>query len=126
MSTGVTIDAAGLAARLRDQAARRLLAVALTFQAEARKDLSRGNPAPHRNPAPRGEFPRLRTGQGRAAVSLETADRRRIAAEGRVRVGLTPAGEHLAVLRRRGWKGLGDTLARCRAQLAAIQAGGAA
>ena len=39
---------------------------------------------------------------------------------------LTPAGEHLAVLRRRGWKGLGDTLARCRAQLAAIQAGGAA
>lgn len=122
--SAVTFDAAGLSARLHDQAARRLLAVALTFQSEARADLSVGNPAPHNHPAAKGDFPKLRTGGGRAAVVLETTDRKRIAAELRVRVGLMKSGEHLAILRKKGWKGLPDTLARCRPKLAAILAGG--
>lgn len=126
MSTGVDFDADGFAQRLSDRAAGRLLAVALAFQSVARADLSKGNPAPHKRPAAKGEFPRLRTGQGRAAVALETTDRAKVAADRRVRVGLREAGKHLFFLRRKGWKGLPDTLARVRGQLGAVLAGGVA
>lgn len=125
MTGRVDFDADGFAARLSDRAAVRLLAAALAFQSAARADLSKGNPSPHDRPAPKGEFPRLRTGQGRAAVALDTTDRKRVAAERRVRVGLRVAGQHLFYLRRKGWEGLPDTLARVRGQLAAVLAGGA-
>jgi hypothetical protein len=120
VSASDRFDADKLAARLADRAARGLLAAALAFQAEARADLSRGNPAPHDRPAPKGDFPRLRTGQGRAAVALETTDRARVARELRVRVGLRESGKHLFFLRQKGWLGLPHTLARCRGRLAAL------
>lgn len=106
--------------RLSLRMAKRLLAVAITFQAEARKDYSVGNPAPHNTPAKNGEHPRLRTGNLRSGIALETTDLDRIAREKRVRVGIRKNAEYGWFLRIRGWKGLGDTLARCRTMLMAI------
>lgn len=113
----VEINAEAFEDRLSQRMARRLLAVGLAFQAEARKDLSVGNPAPHNTPAPRGEHPRLRTGNLRANVTVETTDLDRIARERKLRVGIRANAEYGHWLRLKGWLGLGDTLARCRAKL---------
>lgn len=108
---------------MREAAARRLLAAALTLQTEARKDVSRGNPSPHDHPAPRGEFPKLRTGHGRAAIGLDLTSLAAVKKTLRVRVGYRkPA--HLAYLGQRGWLWLRDTLRRVSGQLAGILGGG--
>lgn len=102
-----------MADRHRREAAKRLLKAAAVLQAEHRRDLSRGNPAPHGDPAPPGEFPKARTGNLVAQVGVEP-DPAAVLRELRARVGLRPAGFYGGALRRRGWRGLRDTLDRAR------------
>lgn len=109
---------------LRDLVARRLLAAGLTLQAEHRRDLSVGNPSPHNHPAPRGAFPRLRTGGGRANVAFEPTTVAGVRKVLRVRIGYRPAALHLLILANRGWKGIVDTLDRARGKVLAVLQGG--
>lgn len=119
----VEFDMPGLERRLSARMAKRLLRVGLMFQTECRKDLSVGNPAPHNTPAKRGEHPRLRTGNLRSAVALETTDLDRIARERKLRVGIRRNAEYGFFLRQRGWLGVLNTLDRCRDRLAAVLTG---
>lgn len=116
----VTFEITRFDERLSQRMARRLLAVGLVFKSELQRDLSVGNPAPHNTPAPRGEHPRLRTGNLRGAVALETTDLDRIATEQKLKVGIRKNAEYGYFLRLNGWLGAGATLARCHAKLAAI------
>lgn len=108
--------------RARAQLARRMLAAALLVQAEAKRDYSRGtNPAPHLNPAPPGTFPRARTFNLRDGIAINPSSPADIANAGyRVRVGYLQGAFYGAVLARKGWLGIRDTLARCRPALAKI------
>lgn len=110
--------------RAREAAARRLIAAALVVQSQARTDLSKGNPSPHDHPAARGDFPRLRTGGGRASVAIEPAAPRAVMASGRVSVGYRPSGVHLNHLKRKGWLGLIDSFVKVRSRVTAILRGG--
>lgn len=121
----MALDTDAIVARVRREAARRLLAAALTLQALHRGDLSTGNPAPHDSPAPKGEFPRLRTGGGRANVTVAPASLAEIATAEAVSVGHRPGGVHLYFLGQKGWKGIADTYARERDKVRATLDGGA-
>lgn len=110
--------------RVRAEVARRLLAAALALQAAARADVSRGNPAPHDNPAPKGEFPKLRTGGGRAAIAVAPASVAEVAERGSVGVGHRRGGAHLLYLAGKGWKGIADSLQRARGRIDALLRGG--
>lgn len=116
-------DPASVMAGVRREAARRLLAAAITLQTDHRLDLSRGNPAPHRSPAPKGEFPRLRTGGLRAGVAVEPASIPAVMSGGRVVVGYRPSAAHGAYLGGRGWQWLLDTLRREKGKIDAILRG---
>jgi len=118
-----TFNLTAFEGELRTQAAKRLLAAALVLQAEHRKDLSRGNPAPHDSPAAKGEFPKARTGHLIAAIGVEPASPAQVKQTLRVRVGWKPAGFYGLALWRKGWKGLKDTLDRARGLVAAALAG---
>ena len=122
----MSFDPASTIDRVRREAARRLLAAALTLQTDHRTDLSIGNPAPHTSPAPKGQFPRLRTGGGRANVAVAPASIAEVMARGAVAVGYRPAGVHLVYLGGRGWRWVVDTLARERSKINRILAGGTA
>ena len=103
--------------RLADHAGRVIYAMATAFQAEAKKDLSVPNPAPHKTPAPKGAWPRMRTGTARDGVSLDRSLAECIAT-GEVRVGITkPGGVYIAALARKGWKGLKDSYLKARPRL---------
>ena len=111
-------------AQLRAAAAKRLLAAALVLQAESKADYGRSNPAPHANPAPRGEFPRGRTWNLRDGVAIEPADLATVAKTLRVRVGWLSAARYGYFLQARGWKGIRDTLARTLPRLRQVLGGG--
>jgi hypothetical protein len=117
------LDADQIVARIRTEAARRLLAAAIALQSAHRADLSVGNPAPHDDPAPKGEYPRLRTGGGRANVAVTPASVAEVLATGSVSVGHREAGKHLFFLAGKGWKGLRDAYDRERGRLKAILEG---
>lgn len=117
MADGLTWDDEAFRRRLSQRAGRALLAKALRLQAAHKAALSVGNPAPHERPAPRGEFPRLRTGFGRAQVAVEPATIVAAAAAGRVTVGVRRPGFYLAALAAKGWLGLLDTYRRVRGTL---------
>lgn len=118
----MSLDLRAIEHRLRTEAARRVLAAAVTLQSLHRGDLSVGNPAPHDAPAPRGQFPRLRTGGLRANVAVEPASVAGVLAAGSCAVGYRPGGMHGAFLAAKGWKGLLDTFNRERPRLLAILA----
>lgn len=120
----MSFDTDSMVARVRAECARRLIAAALALQAEYRADVSDGNPAPHDNPAPKGAFPRLRTGGGRANVSIAPASVAEVQQAEQVSVGFRPGGMHLLYLKGRGWKGLADTYGRVKDRLRALVAGG--
>ncbi len=115
---GLDVDA--IVKRVQQECARRLLAAAITLQGAHRADVSTGNPAPHDDPAPKGDFPRLRTGGGRAGVVVTPTSVGEVIATGAVSVGHREGGKHLYFLAGKGWKGLQDTYARERAKLKAI------
>lgn len=96
---------------IREAAAQRLLAAAIHLQSAHRMRLNVSNPRPYRTPAPRGEYPRKRTGIGQAGVLVVPTDPGQVARDGRVRVGHSQSAAYLAYLAGRGWKGLLDTLA---------------
>jgi hypothetical protein len=120
----MALDTDAIVARIRQEAARRLLAAAITLQSWHREDLSVGNPAPHDHPAPVSDYPRLRTGGGRANVVVEPASVAGVMAQESVTVGYRPGGMHLYWLGNRGWKWITDTYARERARINAIFGGG--
>ncbi len=122
----MAFDTDAMVNRVRAECARRLIAAALALQSEYRNDLSTGNPAPHENPAPKGEFPRLRTGGGRANVAIVPASVAEVQQTEQVSVGFRPGGMHLLYLKGKGWKGLADTYGRVRDRLRALVAGGGA
>ena len=117
------MDTSAITTRIRLLAASRLLKAAITLQSESRRDVSRGNPSPHDHPAPRGEYPRLRTGQGRANIGVEPTNPAVIAAKGSVSVGHRPGGNHLFFLSEQGWLGVRNTLARHRSAITTILRG---
>ncbi len=119
----MAFDTDAIVQRIRAEAARRLLAAAVTLQSAYRADVSKGNPAPHDNPAPKGAFPRLRTGGGRANVAVVPASISEVMASGVVSVGHREAGKHLFFLAGKGWKGILDTLARERPKIQRILEG---
>lgn len=110
--------------RATEEAARRLFAAAVLLQAEAKRDYSRSNPAPHGNPAPKGEFPRGRTWNLRDGIAIDAAGPAEVAAAGlRVRVGYLTGASYGGALSRRGWLGVKDTYARVRDRVARLMGG---
>ncbi len=116
----MAFDTDAIVNRVRQEAARRLLGAAIHLQSAHRKNVSTGNPAPHDNPAPKGAFPKLRTGGGRAGVAVEPVSINEIMRSGAVSVGHREAGKHLFFLAGRGWKGILDTLQQERARIRQI------
>ena len=70
--------------------------------------------------APRGSYPHKRTGFGQSKVVMSPTSVSAIAKSLSVRVGIDGAGWYLAYLETEGWKGLLDTFADLRSQLAAV------
>ncbi len=108
---------------LAGEVAKRLLAGGLLLQAEAKRDLSRSNPAPHANPAPPGQFPRGRTWNLRDGVVVDPAAVDAVRRTMRVRVGLLGGAWYGEALRRRGWLGIPDTARRIAGRLKALLGG---
>lgn len=113
--TGDIVDAieAGIE-RARDAMAKSLLKKAIKLQVRHKRNLSRANPAPYKNPAKRGEFPKARTFNLRDAVVIEPADLAAVKRQMSVRVGIlttAPYGEYLAHQRppKVSWKGIRDS-----------------
>lgn len=117
------LDVNAIMDRVRQEAAKRFLAAALTLQSAHRGDLSVGNPSPHNHPAPVGDYPRLRTGGLRANIALSTTSLSEIARTGSVSVGYRPAGMHGLYLAAKGWKGILDTYQRVKGRIEAILKG---
>lgn len=110
-----------LVEQARRALATRLLAAAALLQAEAKRDYSVSNPAPHDNPAPRGQFPRGRTWNLRDSIAVSPNNVPAIMANDMVvRVGYLPGAFYGAVLANRGWKGIRDTYLRVRSTLRKI------
>lgn len=108
--------------RLRQQAAERLVTCAVTLQSEEMGRLSIANPYPHKNPAPQGEYPRARTFTLRNGVQYDSTTLDVIKKELRVRVGYAARAFYGAILQRKGWKGLLDTLKDLRPRFVALLA----
>lgn len=112
--------------RIRREAGRRLLAAALTLQTDHRLDLSVGNPSPHKNPAPKGQFPRLRTGNLRSGIAITPASIPEVLARGGVAVGYRQNAAYGVFLGAKGWKWIIQTYEAERAAIDRILAGGRA
>lgn len=102
-------DADSIIDEIREKAAKTLLKNAIKLQVRHKRNLSRANPAPHKNPARRGEFPKARTFNLRDAVAIEPKDLATIEATGRVRVGVLTNAIYGEYLFRAGWKGIIDS-----------------
>lgn len=104
-------------ARLRAYSAQVLLRNALAVEAAHKKNLSLANPPPHRTPAMKGQFPKLRTSFLRSQVALSTMSLDDIARRGEVTVGVRSPAFYGEALRKRGWLGLIDTYEQMRGSL---------
>ena len=110
--------------RANDEVAKRLFAAALLLQAEAKRDYSRANPAPHASPAPKGTFPKARTFNLRDSVAIDAASPADVTAAGlRVRVGYLTGAAYGGSLVRKGWLGVKDTYDRVRDRVAKLLGG---
>lgn len=117
MSGDLDAWAKGVERRARERAGKVLLALATDFQAEAKKDYSVPNPAPHLTPAPRGSWPRGRTWNLRDHIVIDPPSLAAITAAGEVRVGVQKNAFYGAELAKRGWKGLLDSYRKARPRL---------
>ena len=104
----------------KDLMARRLLKAALVLQGEAKKDYSTSNPKPHKNPAPKGQFPRGRTWNLRDSIAIWPDNLGVISNAQKIRVGYLPGAFYGAVLAAKGWKGIKDTYVRVYAVIRGI------
>lgn len=99
---------------------------ALFFQAQHQQRLSKSNPRPYLTPSAPGEYPRARTGAGRAGVMIDPPSLAAVAAEGRVRVGYVVNVSYMLTLEvARKRLGLLKTLQELKGQLKAIIEAGA-
>ena len=119
----MAVDPNAIVARIRQELARRILRAGLTLQSAHRDDLSVGNPSPHATPAPRGDYPRLRTGNLRANVVLSTYAPGDVERTLSLAIGYRPAGTYGLYLAAAGWKGLLDTYAREKGRIDALLQG---
>lgn len=102
---------------LQETAAKGLLAAAKTLQNEERARRGIRNPRPYHNSAPKGQYPHLRTGAGRAGIMVSPSSLSEVINLLRVRVGYARNTFYSAVLESQGWKGLKNTLTDIRGQL---------
>jgi hypothetical protein len=115
----VDFDIAGFEQELRLHAAKKLARVAVHIVAAHQRNLSVANPAPHKTPAPRGQYPRGRTFFLRANVGFQPTSLPDLARTLAVSVGVYEPAIYGLYLRNKGWKGLLDTI---RAESARIDA----
>lgn len=109
---------------LRREVAMGLLRAAVFLQNTHRQRLNVSNPRPHKNPAPRGDYPRARTGHLRDTIWISPTSPTEVEMSLRIRVGYME--KYGAFLDLKGWKGLADTVQDLRPQLAAFIAAKAA
>lgn len=102
-------DADAITDELRAKAAKKLLTNAIKLQVRHKRNLSRANPRPHRNPSRPGEFPKARTFNLRDAVAIEPTQLAIIEHTGRVRVGVLVNAVYGEYLFQQGWKGIIDS-----------------
>ncbi len=107
---GFTWNGAAVMDEIKEDAAKLLLALAITLQSAHRKKLNKSNPPPHDNPAAQGEYPKKRTGFLQSSVMIDPKTIAEIKKSGYVRVGYAKAAEYGLFLGLRGWKWLEDTL----------------
>lgn len=106
---------------LRNASAKGLLKAALFFQAQHQQRLAKSNPRPYVTPSQPGEYPRARTGAGRAGVMVDPPSVEAIAREGRVRIGYVQNVFYMLVLELgHNRLGLLQTLKDLKGQLKAI------
>lgn len=108
---------------LRENAARLLLVAATVLQTQHMKDLNKSNPRPYLNPAPKGEFPRKRTGNLQAGILIDPPDLDQIKSTLKVRVGYSANADYGAFLAVRGWKWILDSLAACESRIVQLTGG---
>jgi hypothetical protein len=94
---------------LAEQTGERLARAAVSLMVEHQKRLSIGNPSPHNHPAKPGEYPKLRTGFGRANTTYDPQTPAEMAARGYVDVGIGLPAFYLEVLASKGWLGMLQT-----------------
>src|SRR5690349_11516525 len=106
---------------IRRAAAEGLLAAAILFMNQMRQRVSRPNPPPYLDSSKEGEYPRLRTGAGEKALTMQPASVDDVIRGGFVRVGYVEGDHHLLILElARNRLGLLKTLDDMRPQLAAL------
>jgi hypothetical protein len=91
---------------LKEQTGQRLARAAVSLAVAHQLKLSVGNPAPHKHSAKRGEYPKLRTGFGRANVTYDPQSPAEMAERGYVDVGIGLPAFYLEVLASKGWLGM--------------------
>lgn len=108
-------------AEIRKAAAEGLLAAGVLFSNQVRQRVSVANPPPYLNSSKEGEYPRLRTGAGQKALTMQPSSVDEVIASGFVRVGYVQGDHHLLILElARKRLGLLRTLEDMRPQLAAL------
>lgn len=112
--------------RLREAAARRLLAVAVTAQTELKRRLNVSNPRPHKTPSKPGEWPKKRTGWGQGHVFYQPSTLGEVVNTLSVRLGYGVSAAYMLYLsgQRLKRKGLKDLLREIRPLLAKLQVRG--
>lgn len=107
--------------QIRNASAESLMRAALFFQAQHQQRLAKSNPRPYNNSSKPGEYPRARTGAGRAGVLVDPPNLAGVASEGRVRVGYVQNTFYMLVLELRYDRlGLLQTLKDLKGQIKAI------
>lgn len=120
----MSFDPDTILGRIKRETAKRLIAAAITLQTAHRVDLSVGNPSPHKNPAPKGEYPRLRTGNLRAGIAFAPETIGDVMIEGAISVGYRKNSIYGVYLASKGWKWIVNTYERVRGQIERILQGG--
>lgn len=105
------------------QAAIRLIKAAITLQVEMMRLLNISNPPPHDNPAPRGDYPRKRTGNLQGQIGYSPTSITDVVREKSIKVGYGKQGFYGIALARRGWKSIRNAAHEIRQKLQKILEG---
>jgi hypothetical protein len=119
--TVMRVNVANAYGELRKSIAKRLIVAAVTLANEHQKNLSVGNPSPHDTPSKPGEYPRLRTGFGRAQVTADPMDVTAVEKSLSVTVSIREAGWYLEwLVEGQGRLGLLDTFEEHRQRISQL------